>query len=167
MKEQIEKAAAVLIGKNLWDCNRAVDLASFAFGEKRQVSSDDKVKVIGEYGLHVQCAWQIAREDQVLVGSADVYYPAGDEEFSENFDWDKGPNRRDKLLYELFEGGKHGYAVTGIEGGAAGKLRIRLSEGLTLEIMPDDSLPHEHWRLFQPYQGAPHFVVTGKGIEEA
>lgn len=162
MREQIEKAVSVLIGKHLWGCSRAADLASFAFREPHRVSN-------GEYGLHVQCAWQIARGERVLVGSADVYYPADavDGEPSEEFDWDKGPNRRDKMLYELFEGGKHRYAVLAVKAGAAGKLVVELSEGLSLEILPDDSLPHEHWRLFQPHRETPHFVVTGNGIEEA
>ena len=95
MKPQIEKATAVLVGKALWGCTRAADLASFAFGERREApSSGGGARPVGEFALHVQCAWRITRGDQVLVGSRDLYYPAsyGDEnrEIPPDFDWD-GP----------------------------------------------------------------------------
>jgi hypothetical protein len=50
--------------------------------------------------------------------------------------------------------------------GAAGQVEIKLANDLCVEVVPDDSLNHEHWRLLRPYQKDPHIVVTGSGIEE-
>src|SRR5260370_30724506 len=102
VKTQIENAIAVLVGKPLWKCTRAADLASFQFRARSKVSGFRNVtKEVGEYALHVQCAWRIAREDRVIVGSRDLYYPADfleEEEVPPEFDWDRDPNLRDKRL---------------------------------------------------------------------
>jgi hypothetical protein len=170
MKAGIEKATAVLVGKALWECTRAADLASFALGERREVPcSRGGTRTVGEFALHVQCAWRITREDQVLVGSHDLYYPAdyGDEgrEIPPDFDWDRDPNRRDKLLRLLFEDGKRLFVVEAVEVGTAGSLHIALGDGFCLDVFPDDSLNDERWRLFRPGFVEPHFVVTAHGLE--
>lgn len=55
--------------------------------------------------------------------------------------------------------------VERIEVGSAGAFRVILEDGISLEIFPDDSLDGEHWRLFQPDMGEPHFVVSGAGAD--
>jgi hypothetical protein len=170
MKAEIENALSVLNGKALWACGRAADLASFQFG--RRIPRNDffgKPTQIGEYALHVQCAWRIVRGDRVLVGSRDLYYPAEyeneHEEFPSDFDWDRDPNRRDKLLRSLFEDGRREFMVERVEVGTAGTLRILLTESLALDVFPEDSLKHERWRLLCPERDEPHLVVTGYGVE--
>src|SRR5579862_6404080 len=108
LKAEIEKATAALIGTALWSCRRTADLASFQFGQKEQAKTFRGNPVeVGEYALNVQCAWRIARENRVFVGSADLYYPSDlrIERTPPDFDWSKGPNRRDELLRLLFEDG--------------------------------------------------------------
>jgi hypothetical protein len=169
VKTQIENATAVLVGKALWKCTRAADLASFQFGARAKVSGfRNATKEVGEYALHVQCAWRIARRDRVIVGSRDLYYPADfsdDEEIPEGFDWDRDPNLRDKQVQSLFANDTVEFTVLSVEAGAAGSLRIVLSDDVFLDILPYDSLLHEHWRLFDPRTDSPHFVMTGSGIE--
>jgi len=169
MKAQIENATAVLVGKPLWKCTRAADLASFQFGARNKVPGfRNTTKEVGEFALHVQCAWRIVRKDRVIVGSRDLYFPADysdDEEIPPEFDWDRDPNLRDKQLQSLFDNDSLEFTVLGVETGAAGSLRIALSGGLFLDILPYDSLLHEHWRLFDPRTDSSHFVVTGGGIE--
>lgn len=170
MKARIEKATSVLVRKPLWDSTRAADLASFAFGARRSVpSSRSGNKTIGEYGLHIQCAWRITRREQIVVGSRDLYYPAiyGDPEteIPPDFDWDRDANRRDKLLRTLFEGGTREYIVDQVHVGPAASLHIVLSDDLCLDIFPDDSLNSEYWRLFRPGVEEPHFVVGNGGVE--
>jgi len=170
MREEIERATAVLIGKPLWGCGRAANLATFAFGERiKTVDFFGKPTEVGEYALHVQCAWHIGRGEEVIVGSRDIYYPADyqseDEEIPPDFDWDKHPNRRDRLLRSLFEDGARSFTVQRVEVRLAGSLRLSLSDGFYLDVFPDDSLGREHWRLFMPRTEERHFVVTGRGIE--
>jgi hypothetical protein len=109
-------------------------------------------------------AWRIAREDQIIVASRDIYYPADyDDEkgIPEQFDWERDPERRTKLLAALFGNDTREFIVKSIDAGSAGSLRITLSDDLTLELFPDDSLGSEYWRFFETGQDG-HLVVTGR-----
>lgn len=169
LKAEIEAVVGALVGKNLWKWNRAADMAIFHFGERRPTRDFyGKPVEVGEHALHIQCAWRIAEQERVIVGSADLYYPpelaAKDAIAHVEGDWDKG-NRRDELLKILFENGTRSFAVHSVEVGLAASLHIFLSDGLCLDVIPDDSLPHEHWRLLRPDSGESDFVVSGQGVE--
>src|SRR3989442_9040525 len=134
VRAEIESATAALIGKPLWTCRRAADMATFQFGGRiKGVDYYGRPSQVGDYALHVQCAWRITRGDEIVVGSGDLYYPAEyqneHEEFPADFDWRKHPNRRDKLLRLLFENDVREFIVQRIEVGIAGNLRIELSGG--------------------------------------
>jgi hypothetical protein len=167
MKAEIERAASALSGKTLWRCLRAADMATFAFGERRKsVTGRGGPREIGEWALHVQCAWRILQGDRIIVGDRDLAYPENyqqEDPIPDEFDWDVSPNRRDQLLASLFMG--HAFVVRSIEVGAIGSLSIRLTEGLSLDIFPNDSVSKEYWRLFEPDKGGLHFVVTPRGLE--
>lgn len=170
MREHVEKALAVLVGKPLWMCRRAADMAMFQFGA--HVKTRDffgKASEVGEYALHVQCAWRISKGNVISVGSRDLYYPANyqdeSQEYPADFDWDREPNRRDKLLRLLFADGTREFIVERIEVGAAGAFRAAFSDGFSLEVFPDNSFKGEHWRLLNPEKDEPQFVMTGIEIE--
>jgi hypothetical protein len=168
MMAQIEGSLAVLIGKALWGCHRAADMATFQFGARAPRQDFFKRPAeVGEYALHVQCAWRIRSSDRIVVGSRDLYYPvkltAGRQEISSDFDWDRDPNLREELLRLLFEDGRKDFKVQKVAAGIAGGLRIDCDHNLALEIFPDTSLPNEHWRLFSPGREGSHVVVTGAG----
>lgn len=170
LKPQVERAVLPLVGRPLWACGRAADMATFAFGQRRKVPDrHGGEREVGDYALHVQCAWRITRDDRVVVGNRDLYYPADyrdvSEEIPPEFNWDRSPNRRDRLLRSLFESNVRGFTVEAVEVRAAGGLQVMLVDGLRLDVLPHDSLNHEHWRLFRPGVDAPHFVLTGSGIE--
>jgi hypothetical protein len=167
IRRSVEQALAPLLGKSLWACTRAADLAAFQFGKKREATDFRGRNVsVGEYALHVQCAWRITRPDQVVVGNADLYYPPDltSEEIPPGFEWDKGLNRRDELLRLLFEDGKRQFPVRRVDVGNAGSLFISMDDGLSLEVLPNSSLTGEHWRLFKPRSEEPHFVFSGKEV---
>jgi hypothetical protein len=170
MREQIEVALKVLVGKKLWKCTRAADMACFQFGQRRKVQNRQGKKVeIGEYALHVECAWRIAKKDRVIVGRQDLYYPADYKEgsiYPENFDWDHDPNRHDKLLTSFFKSGNRKFEVKRIDVAEAGSFQIRLADGFSLEVFPFNSLKDEHWRLFEPRLSKRHFVCSGNGINK-
>ncbi len=169
MKEEIEKAVAVLRGKPLWGCLRAADMATFSFGDRKQsVDWKGRPRIVGDWALHVQCAWRIRQNDRVVVGNVDLYYPAEYEPGAtvpEDFDWDTQPNRRDKLLDTFFDNGNRSLVVQEIEVDGAGALRIALSDDHFLEILPNDSIGDECWRFFEAGKNKPHLVVTAKGLQ--
>jgi hypothetical protein len=169
--EKIREAALKLIGLRLWDAGRAADLAWFAFGERRTVrDSRGEPREVGEFALHVQCAWRLVQGDWTVVGNRDLYYPTGwgmdSPEVPADFKWDvQGANRMDEKLALFFQNNKEGLAVVRVEARVAGALQIFLRDEAILEIFPNDSFEGEHWRLFRPYRDERHFVVTGEGVE--
>lgn len=167
IRELIQSSVAVLVGKTLWRCTHAADLAAFQFGSPREVLKfDGERALVGEYALHVQCPWHIAEAAKIIVGSGDVLYPAdrvslGEEKPSA----DKQLNRRDALIETLFQNGRT-FKVESISAKPGLGLEINFYEGLALEVFPNDSSADEHWRLLRPNFAEPHFVVTGNGIEQ-
>src|SRR4051812_2301729 len=148
--KKMNKVPVELVGKPMWTSRRAADMATFHFGQRKEVTDYyGRSTEVGEHVLHIQCAWHIVRRDRVVVGSRDLYYPASyidGESIPEDFDWDRDPNRRDALLHALFEGGQRKFVVLGVDVGTDGKCRIDFAEGMCLEVFPDDSFAHEHWR---------------------
>lgn len=137
----------------------------FHFGERRPTTTArGEPTEVGEYALHVQCAWRITRGDKVLTARRDMYVPADGSDPTDDFDWQQTPNLQDKIIGNLFRRDRRELMVQSVEVGAAGRLHAVLDEGFALDVMPDDSLSHEHWRLFVPRSTEPHFVVTGDGV---
>jgi hypothetical protein len=167
MKQDLENALQVLVDLPLWPAGRAADLAWFAFGNRRTVKGwKNHQKEVGDYALHVQCAWRITFGDSVLTGRDDIFCTPeeSDEPTPSNFNWQKG-NRFDRIVQQLFFDGVRQFTVQAVDVGNAGRIVIRLEDSYTLEIFPQGSESAEHWRLFKPHTEEPHFVVTGKGLQ--
>lgn len=171
VQQQVENVMASLVGKPLWDAGRAADLMWLAFGQ-RQIIKDfrGKPREVGEYALHVQCAWRFVQDEKVVVGNRDLYYPRGykdpKDEIPKGFNWDvQGTNRCDEVLAELFAGGTNQFVVERVEVRQAGELALILERDLTMQIFPNDSLDGEHWRLFRPGSDEPHSIFNGLGLE--
>jgi hypothetical protein len=171
IQQQVESVIAPLVGIALWDAGRAADLLWLAFGQRQTIEDfRGKPREVGEYALHVQCAWRFVQGETVVAGNRDLYYPRGyrdpKEEIPKGFNWDvQGANRCDEVLAELFAGGAKQYVVVRVQPGHAGELALLLERGLTFQIFPNDSLDGEHWRLFRPGNDEPHWVYTGSGLE--
>lgn len=167
MREQIQRALDSLIGMPLWSSGRAADLEWFHFGQHRTLAARGGTKEVGEYALHIQCAWRIRHGDEVVVGGRDLYYPPEESDHPfEDFDWDvQGANRRDRRIAELFQNETRQFMVREVEVGWAGSFTIIFDDEYALDVLPDDSLSDEHWRIFKPSAEDRHFVVTGRGLE--
>jgi hypothetical protein len=148
-----------LVGKPLSGATRAGGMAMFSFGEIRSVQTPRGPKKAAEYALHPQCAWRLCEGETVLIGSADLYYPADGREDCSNFDWDEpGANLRDVLATSLLQ--DDGYLI--VEKavfGRAGVLQIFLERDRCLEVFPNNSVEDEYWRLFRPGTDDLHLVV--------
>jgi hypothetical protein len=111
----------------------------------------------GDFGLHVQCAWRVAREEEVVSGYAE--YMAIDEDDSPAF------AAFHKTLRSAFADSPKVEAVTGVRAGA---FSLRLEGGLYIEVLPsasDNGDPEsEFWRLM-PREPEPPFVVRPGGLE--
>ncbi|MGB8769187.1 MAG: hypothetical protein WCC92_06210 [Candidatus Korobacteraceae bacterium] len=169
MRDQIQAAAVVLVGKPLWLCRRAGDMAMFHFGERRkETNRRGELSEIGEYALHLHCPWRIVNGEEILMAALDVYKPQSghEEEDDRDFVWERAGNLLDERARAFFDNDAREYIVECVQAGHAGALRLSLEGELWLEICPCDSTKGEHWRLFQPCTEREHFAVTGAGIGE-
>ncbi|GGG95204.1 hypothetical protein [Silvibacterium dinghuense] len=152
---------SALVGLPLIGANRAGELATFSFGALREVQTSRGVRQKPDLALHLQCAWRLVGGDSVLLGSSDLYYPADGREDRSDFNWDiPGASRRDALMEELMRGDER-LTVVNAELGIAGALKIQFNQNYCFEIMPNNSIDDEYWRLFKPGTDDEHLVIEG------
>jgi hypothetical protein len=141
-------------------------LVMIQFGELRQVS-DNKggTKSIGEFAIHLSCAWRITRNDSIIAGF-------GDWEFRESeHRQTKVEPRFKSLVHQRLTSldqdcSSHKHFVQSIEIGVAGAFALQCSDFLRVEVAPMTSYDDvEYWRLLQPESEEPHFVVGFDGFE--
>jgi hypothetical protein len=166
MKEKIQEALDKLIGLTLTRTTRAANMECLKFGHEFETDAGDKQINIGQFGLHLQCAWRITQGQKILIGCNDVYEqsdPAA--KYDPDFDWDGTINLRDKKMRELI-----GSYLT-VEKIATDDFRgfsIYFNGDIVLTTFPITSLNDEYWRLLdnRPATNS-HFVVGGDGVWES
>jgi hypothetical protein len=168
-KERIVSELSRLVGKPLWSAGRAADLQWFQFGVKKDVSDmKGRKKEVGEYAIHIQCAWRISSPSGIVVASSDRYLPKDDSQRNdEDFHWDtQGANLCDARTASLVD--QHfPLVVKQAMADESGGFQLLFESDFRLEAFPDSSRSDlELWRLFNPYSEEAHFVVTGGGIEK-
>ncbi len=170
MRDAIQIALDALLGKPVWKCTRAADMACFQFGARRSKTTKRVLIEVGEYALHLQCPWRIVKDDQIVMAALDVYHPRRNDEGagSPDFDWEHESNLLEHRSQEFFQNGATEYLVQEVVAGNAGAVRIALEKGFWLEIFPADSRNEEQWRFFQPTSEeglatteGTHLVVAG------
>ena len=161
-----------LIGLKLAIARRAADMRGFHFGEVRP----HREGTVGEYALHIQCAWRIDGQEGIVTGRSDLWEPA---EVDARVDWDhwdyeKDGNLQDKLIGALLGGYDPKtrsfvnetslLVVEAVEADAFGGATILLSGGYRLLLFPA-GCNGEDWRVFRNRPDEPHFVVSGGRVE--
>jgi len=169
MREQIEAVLVNLVGLPLQSTDRAANMQVFKFGNLHIVTDGRRSGTIGDYSLHIQCAWNIAGPDGVVVGSRNRHYPAGDL-YQERPDLDLsvlGANRCDEQIAQLFQAHVDASPIVeSVDANEIGDLCIRLSGNFILQVFPDSSLGAEYWRLLDTHDGGSHFVMTSHYFSE-
>ena len=157
-----EEHLRVLLGLPFQCIGRAADLVWLQFGtlRPRRVPGDSQ-DVVGEWAVHLQCAWRFSRENGIVLGRSDLYRKAGADE---PYDWNAGGESRfDRLADNLNEPLKGGsVTVADLSVDSLGGFSLFFSNGLRLSAFPDESggsPDSEDYRLFQPDRDGAHFVV--------
>jgi len=162
-----------LVGQPLWGAERALNLHTLQLGEHVvQKRRDGREVQVGRHALHLQCAWRILANGNLLVGSRDRTTPRGNpRQKPDNFNWDEpGSTLCDEKLEALFK--LHALdplTVTAVVVGECGAFRMDFTKGYALEVFPDDSVD-EQWRYFdwQTKEAEGHFVfksTPGEGSQ--
>jgi hypothetical protein len=135
---------------------RAADLRIFHFGNMRLVTEPDQLSgenkpcgIVGEFALHIQCAWRIETDRSIVTGRSDLWAPLGNpEEYADkDWDYDQDGNRQDQLIEEQVS--RRDLQVEALEVHSHGSFTLDLSGGYRLVVFPCGT-DGEDWRLFRP-----------------
>ena len=168
-KNIIEKFLSQLIGLEFTRTTRAANMECLKFGHLLSTLKNGKEVNIGEFGLHIQCAWRITNETEIIVGSLDCYEQIDEfAEYNENFNWDTvGGNLRDVRLDKILSENK--LIVKSIEVDSFGGFNMAFENGMNLTVFTNSSLKNQYnelWRLMNNTDKSKnHFVVNVTGIE--
>src|SRR5262245_54759416 len=161
--ERVSASLSVLRGLPFWGCGRAADLQWLQFGGRHTVPRrPEGTKEVGDFALHIQCAWRLRGPSDIIVASRDRYYPKGDPHSADDhFEWDTpGANRWDERMEDFLS--KHcRLRVESVSADEVGGFSLTFEGGFLFEVFPDDSLNGEYWRLFRPSMSSRHIVFEG------
>lgn len=160
--DAIKQALTPLVGLPLRSVGRAANLLWLHFGEMHEVAArGGGTKMVGDWAIHVQCAWRLCRLAHIEVAYRDYYYsPDGDA----LDDWDTpGKSRFDQQAASLVAGfAASPPEILSFTVNDVGGFSLLFSHDFRLYVFPDDSSHgdySEHWRLFAPASDREHFVV--------
>ena len=162
MTDKTKNIIRELIGLKLTQTTRASNMECLKFG----VKTNDKNQNIGEFGLHIQTDWKIINEQNILVGSNDLYEPDSENQSESDFDYEMG-NLRDEKLEKIIS--SDCLIVSKIRTDRIGGLYIQFKNQSELQIIPTNSSESEYnefWRLIDNRKSeTEHIVSRIDGIE--
>ncbi len=159
----IRQALQPLIGLPFRCLGRAANMLWIQFGELVEAPGHGGgVRRVGQWAVHVQCAWRLTRLESILVAYRDFYYDPQGEPLD---DWDTpGKSQFDHITNTLNEEFKaFPPCVLSVVGDNVGGFAMQLSRDCRLDVFPDQSKQQdnsEHWRIFQPGAGTKHFIAA-------
>lgn len=170
MKSDTEKALNQLVGLPLWGAGSAGSMQWFEFGECREITKPDESSyLVGEWALHVFCAWRIRNSTQILAASYDRRRKIDRltdyvENFGRDEDFDKhlaGENQASLKTKAFLSDKTYSLRVAKVAMEGAGGFQLILDSGFSLDVFPDCSIAgFEHWRIFKPFTNSSHFVMS-------
>jgi hypothetical protein len=167
-----KRSFAQLVGLPLFDIGRAANLVWIHFGAPRTVTSQigGKVRIVGEWALHLQCSWRLLERSRLLTGESDLFYPASTEPPGKlvDFDWGRlGANLFDEKIAQFKATRLPNLPpVSRVWLDRMGNVNITFGRRIAvIEVFADATAATELWRLFEPYRETEHTVFTGQGYE--
>ncbi|MGF6650253.1 hypothetical protein OKW34_000815 [Paraburkholderia youngii] len=148
-RSEIERRLSVLRGLELSGLNHAADMLTLSFGPLRQVTNfKGTVKYVGAWALHIQCVWRLEKVGCVVATEDDLRGPD-----------EKAHASTHRLQGVLLANGLA--AVEAVTADEAGGVKLSLSRGFCLTVIPDGRVDEEDWRFFAPGVDAAHLVIKG------
>jgi len=157
MKARTEDALAPLIGLNLSKVGRGANMLMFTFGCLRSIPDTYRggERQVGDFALHLQCAWRLRDTSRILIGFSDIYYPADlapSEPIPQHFDWDvAGTNRCDRFFESFIPSHPaDSLLVASVVADVVGGFTLTFPGGFALDVFPDTGSSDEVWRRLSP-----------------
>ena len=154
IRDQIVATLSTLVGLPLSAARRAADMRTFQFGKLRPVERGS----VGDFALHVQCAWRIEGPAGMVTGRSDLWEPFDATAPIAGWDYEQSPNLQDVRMDE-WRSRNTLLLVEHVDADDFGGAAIFLSSGFVLRLFPAGTRG-EDWRLFRPKTESPHFVVA-------
>jgi hypothetical protein len=147
--EKINKILQNLVGLPLTRTTRAANMECLKFGTFYLKDQKGKTWNYGEFGLHLQCPWRLTNDNEIIVGSDNLYEQADETaDYDENFNWEElNANLRDVKLNKFISDKKH--IVISAIADKFGGLQIIFDSNTVLTVFPviASKANNEHWRL--------------------
>jgi hypothetical protein len=162
---RIQSHVQQLIGLQLTIARLAGSGRNFHFGPIRPVDKG----TVGEFALHIQCAWRLEGPDGIYTGDRDIWWPNPEtERWSKDWSYEKGNSVQDTRLKELLQGydpetrswinTTDQLFVERVKTSQYGDLTLYLSGEYRLVLFLTNTTK-ESWRLFRPRSKRPHLVI--------
>lgn len=163
---RIEDVLSALVGLPLFASNRAGDIQTFSFGAERELLSRfgpkrGTVRKVGEFALHVQCAWTITDGARTIARADELASPMMNPTDVHPDRLTRNPTLRDEHIGQWLASGEHLVASTSFRSPAS--VVVRFANLHELAVTPEQSDSGEYWRLFRPGLPDPHLVVSSQG----
>jgi hypothetical protein len=147
--EKINKILLDIIGLPLTRTTRAANMECLKFGTLYLKDREGQTWNYGEFGLHIQCPWRLTNDQEIIVGSNDLYEQADETaDYDENFNWEEyNANLRDVKLDQFISDNKH--IVKSAIADKFGGLQIVFDSNVVLTVFPviASKADNEYWRL--------------------
>ena len=168
MTEKINKILQNLVGLPLTRTTRALNMECLKFGTLYLKDREGKTWNYGVFGLHIQCPWRLTNDNEIIVGSNDLYEQADETAaWNENFDWEEfNANLRDVKLDKFISDTKH--IVTSAIADNFGGLQICFDSKVILTVFPviASKADNEYWRLLDNRDETKnHYVSKSTGYD--
>jgi hypothetical protein len=166
MRDELDTAIDSLIGLLVLSTGRAADMQWFQFGEAvTRTNRAGQTRTVGQYALHVQCAWRIMRGATVVVGSDDIGYDARGTATAAVADSNQRSTWRDARVAKLVS--HEALRVTTVDISDVAFARFELNHTYALQLLPMTSIVGERWRLLRNIEPTKHWIVSDSGLDTA
>ena len=170
ISNDIELCLRTLVGIRLRRIRRMAATVCIGFGDliKKDTNRKSLVVEVPKYAMHIECAFRIVSESDIILGNLDIFSENSKTQWSESFDWDvSGANLFDEKTTAITTlASTVEITILNVQATSFGDLEILLSNGWTIQVFINDSSSYEAWSFFENRVDAGCFIVTGQGIGE-
>ena len=152
-----------LVGLRAWGGHLAADMLTIQFGEEQTVIQRSGPNKLGQFALHIQSPWRIAKKGTIVVAQQVYLVADGDDEI--HADWDTVA----LLLPDVPSVTQDRPTAKTVTVEPPAGFLMTLDNDMSIQVFPSERTTDretEAWRIFEPGRDNRHFVVMSDGSHE-